>query len=430
MRALLRTPRLRSKLLFTVLAVLLYRIGQNVPSLGADVPELRDAAGTAVRDDPMYGLLDLLTGGGLLHLAVLGLGVVPHAAASATLRLVTPAVPRLRALAAETGGLAALRRYTVFLAVALGAAMGTAVAVAAAQRDVLTGPGPVAVAASMTAGTAITAWLIRLISARGFDNGLALLFFTQVCAVFPGLLWDVRETEGTTTFAVALAVVLLTALFSVAVLIVLTQPERRVPVQYARRMVGVRASKAETVFISVPLHRTGLRSVLTALVLLHLPALAARLWPGDRVTGGGGAPDGVWTAPRYDDLRFMLALFALAALVNAGSSRGALDVTGTTNRLAREGAFVPGIRPGRPTAEYLSYVQSRVTAGTPVVLGTIAVLPSAVLALAGVGSPVLGVCLLVVLGAGLGPVTRTVKQAVFEQKLHEFAPYLPTGSAR
>ncbi|MEV5824072.1 hypothetical protein AB0L25_00675 [Spirillospora sp. NPDC052242] len=424
MRALLRTPRLRTKLLFTVVAVLLYRIGQNVPSFGADVAALRDAAAAAVRDDPAYALLDLLTGGGLLHLSVLGLGVFPHVAAAVAMGLLTPAIPRLRALAAEPRGAARIGRYADVLAVGMGAAMGAAVAIAARERDVLTGAGPVAVAASMTAGTVLTAWLLRLVAARGFGHGLALLFFTQVCAVFPRLLADVRATEGTGAFAAALAVVLLTALLAVAALIVFTQAERRVPVQYARRTVGVRAPRSEKAYIPVHLHRTGLRAVLIALALLHVPALAARLRPG------GGVPDGLWTAPLHGGTWFMLALFALAVLAKAASPLGTLDVDGTANRLAREGAFVPGIRPGRPTADYLAYVRSRVGFTTPLVLGALAVLPHAALALAGVGAPHLGTSVLIVLGAGLGTATRTVKQAVLEQKLHEYAPYLPTASTK
>lgn len=429
MRALLRTPRLRSKLLVTALAVLLYRLGQNLPSPGADVPALRDAAAAAVRDDPVYALFDLLTGGALLHLSVLGLGVLPHVAAATAMGVLTGAAPRLRALAAEPGGAARIGRYADVLAVAIGAAMGTAAAVAASRGrlpggDVLTGAGPVAVAASLTAGTAVTAWLLRLVAARGFGHGLALLFFTQVCAVFPRLLADVRETEGTGAFAAALAAVLLTALLAVAALIVLTQAERRVPVQYARRTVGVRAPRGEKVHIPVPLHRTGLRAVLVALALLHVPAAAARLWPG------GGLPDGLWTAPLYGSAWFMLALFALAVLAKAASPLGTLDVHDTANRLAREGAFVPGIRPGRPTADYLAYVRSRAGFAAPLVLGVLAVLPHAALALAGVGAPHLGTSVLIVLGAGLGTATRTVKQAVFEQKLHEYASHLPTGSTK
>ncbi|WP_026402479.1 preprotein translocase subunit SecY [Actinomadura rifamycini] len=428
MRALLRTPRVRTKLLVTVVAVLLYRIGQNAPSPGADVAALRDAAAAAVRDDPVYALFDLLTGGALLHLSVLGLGVLPHVAAAVTMGLLTGAVPRLRALAAEPGGAARIRRYTDVLAVAAGAAMGTAAAAAASRGrlpggDVLTGAGPAAVAASLTAGTAVTVLLLRLIDARGFGHGLALLFFTQVSAVFPRLLADVRDTGGTGAFAAALAVVLLTALLTVAALTALTQAERRVPVQYARRMVGVRAPRGGKVHIPVPLHRTGLRAVLIALAVLHVPALAARLWPG------GGLPDGLWTAPLHGSAWFLLALFTLAVLARSASSLGTLDVAGTANRLAREGAFVPGIRPGRPTADYLAYVRSRVGFTAPLVLGLLAVLPHAALALLGVGAPHLGTSVLIVLGAGLGTATRTVRQAVAEQKMHEYAPCLRTGSA-
>ncbi|XVQ11453.1 preprotein translocase subunit SecY [Spirillospora sp. CA-255316] len=403
-----RTPGLRPKLALTALAVVLYRIGQALPVPGVDVGALRDSAVAAVRNDPLYALVDLLSGGGLLRLSVLGLGVLPYVAAGFAVHLLSLTVPRMKALAAE-GPVGALRieRHVRVATVAMGALMGVAVAVAAESGrlpggDVLAGeglPAVLAVAACMTAGSAVTAWLIRLITSRGLGEGLAVLFLVQLAAVFPGLLWDVREIEGGGAFAVVSAAVLLSGLLAVPAVLVLGRAERRVPVQFARRRVGVRPPPppGTTTHVSLRLGHSGLLPVFTALALLHVPALAARLWPG------GGRPDGLWTLPGQDSPWFMLALFALVAVLTVMNSAVAVDPAGIADRLKRDGAFVPGIRPGRTTADYLGYVHGRLIAGTPLVLGAVAVLPLAVLALAGAGDrlPVTGTSVLLLLGAAL-----------------------------
>jgi preprotein translocase subunit SecY len=221
----------------------------------------------------------------------------------------------------------------------------------------------------------------------------------QLAAVFPGLLWDVREAEGDGAFAAVSAAVLLSALLIVPAVLVLGRAERHVPVQYARRWVGVRPPPppGTTSQVTLRLSHAGLLPVFMALALLHLPALAARLWPG------GGRPDGLWTLPGQDSPWFMLALFALVAVLTAMNSAVAVDLAGVADRLKRDGAFVPGIRPGRTTADYLGYVHGRLVAGTPLVLGAVAVLPAAVLALAGAGDrlPVTGTSVLLLVGAAL-----------------------------
>jgi preprotein translocase subunit SecY len=409
--------------------VTIYRLGQNVPSPGVDVGALRNAAGAAVRRDELYGLIDLLSGGGLLRLTVFGLGVFPYIAAIFVVQLLTLTVPRWQALARSgRAGAAKIERSIWILAIVMSVPMGAAVVVSAAERrfpggDVLTGTGVptiLAIVGCMTAGTAATVWLARLISSRGLGDGLGILFFVQLAAVFPGLLWDVREAEGLGTFAAASAAVLASALLVMVAVITIGQAERRVPIQHARKMIGVRRSGGGATYIPFRAGPAGLGPVFTALALLHAPALAARLWPG------GGRPDGLWTLPRHDDVRFIVALFVLVVLFTVIGSAGAVDLEDVTGRLAREGAFVPGIRPGRPTAEYLGYVRGRVIAPAPIVLGVVAALPPAALAVAGGPGPVTGTCVLILVGAGLSTALRTARQADFQHQIHAYAPFLQT----
>lgn len=430
----LRTSNPRARLSLTVLAVVLYRIGQSVPSPGVDVRALRAAADAAVRGDRFYGLVDLLSGGGLLRLSVLGLGVFPYVAASFVVRLLVPTVPRMHALAAAgPAGVARIQRYVRILAVVMGALMGTAVAVSAANErlpggDVLTSSGAVAVleiAGCMTAGTVVTTGLMRLISSRGTGDGLVVLFFVQVAAVFPRLLWRVREGEGGGALAATSAAVLVSGLLVIVAVTVLGRAERRVPIQHARKLIARRRYGGAATYVPLRVDQAGLSPVFTVLALLYLPALAARLWPG------GGRPDGLWTLPQQGSVWFMAVLFVSVVILSAVASAGAVDVAGVADRLMREGAFVPGIRPGRPTAEYLGYVRVRVTVGTPLVLGIIAVLPSAALALVGAGdrSFISGTCVLILAGAGLRVAGRIIPQAVLEHRARTYMPFLRDGGA-
>ncbi|MCD0450022.1 hypothetical protein LO762_12580 [Actinocorallia sp. API 0066] len=430
MHGITEASRWWTKAAVTVLAIVLYRVGQALPSPGVDVAALSAAADAAVRTDPFYGLAELFSGGGLLRLSVFGLGVLPFAAATFIVQLLVLTVPRMRALAtAGRPGIARIERYIRILTLVLGALAGTGVAFAAAQGhfpggEVLTGTGVpdiLLIAACMTAGTAATTWLIRLISVRGFGDGLTVLFFVQLAAVFPGLLLDVRATDGDGVFVAASLAVLVSAALVVVAVTVLGRAERRVPVQYARRMIGRRTHGGTPTYIPIRVDDAGLFPMLTVAALLHVPAVTARLWPG------GGLPDGVWTLPRQASLWFLAALFVLVALLTFLRAPTVTDHHALTRRLQREGAFVPAIRPGRPTAEYLDYVRTRVGALTPLTLGAVAVLPYAALALAGAGAtaPVTGTAVLVLVSSALTTVSRVLGQAGIERQIRLFAPFLP-----
>ena len=427
LRASWHTPGLRTKLPLAVLAVVVYRLGHHVPSPGVDVRAVRGAADAAVRDDPFVALVDLVSGGGLLRLSMLGLGVFPCVAAVAVVHLLTQVHPRTRALRTEgKEGAARLGRYVLVLTAVWGALMATALVVAAGTRrlpggDVLAstgGPTVVAMVGAMTAGAVVTALLVRVLSGAAFGAGAALLFFVQVAAVFGGQLAEIREVRGTVALIVAVGVVALAALVVVVSLVVVGQAQRRVPVQYPKGMPVRRPAK--TVYVPIRVCAVGAFPVRLALVLLFLPALVARLWPG------GGRPGGVWTLPQQDSAWFLLALFALVVLVFPVSVAGTFDPGAIADRLHREGAFVPGIRPGRPTAQYLSYVNRRITVCAPIVLGAAAVFPSAALALAGLGSglALTGVSVLILVTAGTGLALQLGRATETRIQVQRFAPFL------
>jgi preprotein translocase subunit SecY len=236
LRAFVSTPGLRTKLALMVLAVALYRLGHNVPGPGVDVRAVRAAADATVRDDPFVALVDLLSGGGLLRLSVLGLGVFPYLLALLAVQLLTQIHPRMRALAAEgRWGKARLDRHALILTALVGAVMAAAVVVSAAGGrlpggDVLTSTTPptlLAMAGCMTAGAVATAGLARMLSTAAFGNGIGLLFFVQVAAGFAGRLADVHEEHGGAAFAAAVAVAALSAVVVVGAVIQCGGPDRR-----------------------------------------------------------------------------------------------------------------------------------------------------------------------------------------------------------
>ncbi|GAA3491468.1 hypothetical protein [Streptomyces cremeus] len=407
-------PDVRRRLLVTLLAVLLFRLGQHLPLPGVDVT----AVAAADRPDGrLPGLLDLLTGGGLANLSVFAFGVLPMIAAHWVLVLGGILLPRLRA-AAEAGraGEALLARHARYVAVLLGA--GSAVLVvrmavdgrpplAGAGTDVLRDTGAltqITLVACLTAGTAAVLWLSATITHRGFGEGLSLLLLAQVAAVFPGQVREVARAHGGWAGAVAPLALLLALALATALVVTVRHSARRVPVQYAKRMIGRRAYGGTTAYVPIHGGRGGFDAMLLGSLLLLLPA-----------------PPTPW----------LVAAYALVVLVGV-FLRGALgfDAVGIADRMKRQGGFVPGIRSGRPTAEYLSYVHLRVTLAGAVATTLAALLLAGVLALPGLHAPgaALGVTtLVVVVRLGVDTVLPTARQIGSRIRRPELPPLRGPG---
>ncbi|MFC4914116.1 preprotein translocase subunit SecY, partial [Actinomadura gamaensis] len=245
-------------------------------------------ADAAKKSNQLYGLVDLFSGGALLKLSVFALGIMPYITASIILQLLTVVIPRLEALKKEgQAGTTKITQYTRYLTVGLAILQGTGIVAMASTgnlfqgssgADILyqTGIFPIiTMVICMVAGTAVIMWLGELVTDRGVGNGMSILIFTQVVAVFPSQFWSIYKAKGGFVFTLVIVV----GLAIMAGVVFVEQAQRRIPVQYAKRMVGRRMYGGTSTYIPLKVNQAGIIPVIFASSLLYLPVLATQLWP-------------------------------------------------------------------------------------------------------------------------------------------------------
>ncbi|MEO3871332.1 preprotein translocase subunit SecY [Nonomuraea sp. B12E4] len=416
-----RVPELRGKLLFTLGLIALFRLGQLMPSPGVDVVAVRECVGSA--KGGLFDMMQLFSGGAMLQLSVFALGVMPYITASIIMQLFAVLVPRLAELRKEgQRGQAKITQYTRYLTVGLAVLnAGTVVALARAGQLLPGCPRPllrddgllpvIVLVLTMVAGSAMVMWLGELITDRGIGNGMSLLMFTQVVAVFPAYMSKIFVLSPA-----GFVVMTVSGVFLVAAVVFVEQAQRRVPVQYARRMVGRRMYGGGSSYIPLKVNQAGIVPVIFTGSLLYLPTLAAPLL-GDEAEGWVTRHLTAGTHPLY---------MTVYVLLIAGFAYFYVSITVNPDEMAddmrRYGGFVPGIRPGRSTARYLAFVLSRLTAPGSVYLGVLALLPLVAFALlrdpgTQQNFPFGGTSVLIMVGVGLD----TVKQieAQLQQRNYE-----------
>jgi preprotein translocase subunit SecY len=260
---------------------------------------------------------------------------------------------------------------------------------------------------TMTAGTAVIMWLGELITDRGVGNGISILIFTQIIAVIPGEMLNIYRSKHAFTFGI----VLLVGVAIVAFVVFMEQAQRRIPVQYAKRMVGRKMYGGTSTYIPLKVNQAGVIPVIFASSLLYIPQLASTIF------GNQAHPQGwyLWInryMVRGDSAVYMLSFFALIIFFTYFYVSITFNPTEVADNMKKYGGFIPGIRPGRPTAEYLNYVLTRLTAPGSVYLGVIALIPMIALALVGATQnfPFGGTSLLIVVGVGLDTVKQIESQ--------------------
>ncbi|MGQ0624842.1 MAG: preprotein translocase subunit SecY, partial [Sporichthyaceae bacterium] len=360
--AAFRTPDLRKKLLFTLGVIALFRLGSQLPTPGVDTEAINACLEPALDEGGIYGLINLFSGGALLQRAIFALGIMPYITASIIIQLLVVVIPRLETLKKEgQAGTAKLTQYTRYLTVALAVLQSTAlIAIARQPGRLLQGCdlplihedigtfGIITMVAIMTSGTAVVMWLGELITDRGVGNGMSILIFTQIAATFPQQLWNIKVVEGWTVFLAVVAA----GLVLVAAVVFVEQAQRRIPVQYAKRMIGRRMYGGTSTYIPLKVNQAGIIPVIFASSLLYLPALATQI--GDSNSGWA-----IWVQKYFitGDHPFYMATFFLMIVFFAFFY---VAITFNPKELAdnmkKYGGFSPGIRAGRPTEEYLDYV--------------------------------------------------------------------------
>ncbi|MGH3368236.1 MAG: preprotein translocase subunit SecY [Nocardioidaceae bacterium] len=412
-----RTPDLRRKLLFVLFIIVLFRLGSIVPAPGVDVPAVQQCVDVLGRQgNSVAGLLNLFSGGALLQLAVFALGIMPYITASIIMQLLTVVIPRLESLKKEgQTGQTKITQYTRYLTIGLAILQSTTY-VAMARSGSLFGtdcPQPLlrddglftalVMVVVMTAGTGVVMWFGELITERGIGNGMSLLIFTQVVATFPSGLQAVLDANGWPTFLVVVAM----GLALIAGITFIEQAQRRIPVQYARRMVGRKMYGGSSTYIPLKVNQAGIIPVIFASSLLYLPALATQINPNAPWAAFLGEYFVTQQHPAYMVVYLLLIVFFTYFYVSI-----TFNPHEVADNMKKYGGFIPGIRAGRPTEEYLGYVLSRITAPGALYLGVISLIPLVALVVlnANQNFPFGGVSILIMVGVGLDTVKQIESQ--------------------
>ncbi|GAB3700558.1 preprotein translocase subunit SecY [Mariniluteicoccus flavus] len=414
-----KTPDLRKKILFTLMILVVFRLGSVIPTPNVNIQQVdvcrkMMAAGEQAG---LYSLVNLFSGGALLQLAIFALGIMPYITASIILQLLTVVIPRLEALKKEgASGQNTITQYTRYLTLVLAVLNSTAFVTLAVNDQLFQGCTgivyskdifPIIVMImTMTAGTGIVMWLGELVTERGLGNGMSIMIFTQIAATFPTALWDVKQKNGVAAFIMVLAIGLLV----MAGVIFMELGQRRIPVQYAKRMVGRRMFGGTTTYIPLKVNQAGVIPVIFASSMLYLPSLYAQFRPNDAASSWIQSHFVTGSSPIYMLIFFLLIVFFAYFYVAI-----TFDPVEVADNMKKYGGFIPGIRAGRPTEKYLGFVLSRLTFPGALYLGLISLIPSiAFIALkANQNFPFGGTSLLIIVGVGLD----TVKQ--IESKLQQ-----------
>jgi preprotein translocase subunit SecY len=414
-----RTPDLRKKLLFTLFIIVIFRLGASLPTPGISESAVHACVGTAAKSG-VLGIINLLSGGALLRFTVFALGIMPYITASIILQLLAVVIPRLERLRQEgASGTAKITQYTRYLTVGLAILQSTAIIALAENPSAVFGsncgtlvPNTSVFRLStmvicMTAGTAVIMWLGELITDRGVGNGMSLMIFTQVVAVIPGQLYGILETEGAFIFALVLGV----GVLIVAAVAFMEQAQRRIPVQYAKRMVGRKMYGGTSTYIPLKVNQAGVIPVIFASSLLYIPALAANLFGKANATSGWA----FWVQThlvRGDDPFYMAGFFILIILFTYFYVSITFNPDEVADNMKKSGGFIPGIRPGGPTAGYLRFVLNRLTAPGSLYLAVVALIPMIAIALVNATQqfPLGGTSIMIAVGVGLDTVKQIESQ--------------------
>ncbi len=414
--AALRTPDLRKKILFTLGLIALYRLGAVVPTPGVDYSAVQRCI-DVVEGNSVYAMINLFSGGALLQLSIFALGIMPYITASIILQLMTVVIPRLESLKKEgQAGQAKITQYTRYLTIALAVLQSTAIlSLARTQGALFSGCNETLIpnqgvwilmvmVLAMTAGTAVIMWFGELITERGIGNGMSLLIFASIIATVPAQFASIWGSHGAFTFFLTLAVGVVVMGFVVFV----EQAQRRIPVQYAKRMVGRRMYGGTSTYIPLKVNMAGVIPVIFASSLLFIPTLLVQLTGSQSdiaiwIQQNFGTGTGAWYLLFYFVLIVFFCYFYVSITFNP------VDVA---DDMKKYGGFIPGIRAGRPTADYLDYVLTRLTAPGSLYLGLIAVLPVFAFGLLGVSGQFIfgGTSLLIMVGVGLDTVKQIESQ--------------------
>ena len=431
-----RVPDLRNKILFTLSIIALYRFGSFIPAPGVDIESVELLREQANSEGGILGFIQLFSGGALTQFAIFALGIMPYITASIIMQILGVVIPRIEQWQQQGAvGQRKITQWTRYLTVCIAVVQSTSFAFLFHSGALVGGVDLLpnftvwtvfVVVVTLTSGTALLMWMGELITQRGIGNGMSLLIFSSVVSTLPAQLTAVRVNNG----LVPLVGFILTALVLLVCIVFVEQGQRRIPVQFAKRVVGRRMYGGQSTYIPLKVNQAGVIPIIFASSVLYLPTLVGAAMPD---TGIGGDIQNFVnnhltspTSPLY------LAFFGFMIIGFAYFYTAiTFDPLKQADTIRKQGGFIPGIRPGRQTERYLAKLLSRVTLPGALFIAAVALVPSIIIALtidigtdqgaAGVGGLAFGgISLLIAVGVAL----ETMKQIDSQLMMRNYEGFL------
>jgi len=402
---------LRHKVMFTLAMLLVFRFGAHVPVPGIDAVAME----RLFQQGGLLGFLDLFAGGALKRFSVFAMGIAPYINASIIMQLLTVVIPKLGELAKQgEEGRKVMTQYIRYGTVVLGAIQAFGMSYWLKNMGVIPDFGVFSiliVVITLTAGTAFLMWLGEMITGYGIGNGISILIFAGIVAGLPGgVVQTISLIKVGGVNLIALGAFLIIAVVVVGAVIFTNEGQRRIPVQYAKRVVGRKVYGGQSTHIPLKLNQAGVIPVIFASSILLFPATIAQFFPAigfANVIKDLFSPTSVVYNVLYALLIVFFTYFYTAIVFNP---------TEMADNLKKYSGFVPGIRPGKPTAEYIERVATRITLAGAVFLAFIAVLPTVLIGLTGVQTFYLGgTALLIIVGVTLDTMKQLEAHLMMKQ---------------
>jgi preprotein translocase subunit SecY len=418
-----KVPDLRKKILFTVLIIAVYRFGSHVPTPGIDVQAAQDFAAGA--QGGVFQFINLFSGGALTQMAVFALGIMPYITSSIIMQLLTVVIPKLEAWSKEgESGHKKITQWTRYLTVLLAILQSTGLAFVFHSGQIqgprggvdlipqFNPPRVMLIVLSLTAGTALIMWLGELITQRGIGNGMSILIFASIVSTLPSEGKTILDQTGPFIFSL----ILLFAVGIVIAIVIMEQGQRRIPVQYAKRIVGRRMTSGQSTYIPLKVNQAGVIPIIFASSVLYIPSLLQNVIQNEAIqnfiSNNLVNSSSVIYMVLYGAMVIMFAYFYTAISFNP------VDVA---DNMKKYGGFIPGIRPGRQTAEHLDRILTRITLPGALFIAAIALLPSIFLATLDIQAlPFGGTSILITVGVTL----ETMKQIESQLMMRHYEGFL------
>ena len=418
-----KVPDLRKKILFTLAIIAVYRFGSHVPVPVVDTTQLQNAVNAG--GGGFLSFIDLFSGGALTRVAVFALGIMPYITSSIIMQLLTVVIPKLEQWQKQGEiGIKKINQATRYVTIALALLQSTGLVFLFHSRSAalngvdifppgtFNAPHIALIVLTLTAGTALIMWLGELITQRGIGNGMSILIFSSIISRLPAEGGAILKQAGGPKFVA----ILLIGLGIIVAVVYIEQAQRRIPVQYAKRVVGRRMTTGGSTYIPLKVNQAGVIPIIFATSVLYFPTLLASVvhasWFQDFVTN---------YVNNQKSLVYMALLTLLIVFFAYFYTAIQFDPVRTADQIRKQGGFIPGIRPGPPTANYLNYVLVRITLPGSLFLAAIALIPSIVLAYWAFNQfPFGGTSVLITVGVAL----ETMKQIESQLMMRHYEGFL------